>query len=121
MRHGLWMGTAAAVVLAIGTPAAAGASDRAADRDARLAEVRTSMDAERDKGSENAALGLFRTAMEHFQRLSELIDEEYRLLRQSAASDPLPGRDLRRALDHNRAEKAEVTRMLSLLRVVGGR
>jgi hypothetical protein len=115
------MAAAMAAVLCAAGPAAAGGQDPGRERAARLAEVRATMNAERDAGRENAAQGLIRTAMEHFQRLSELMDEEYRLLRHSLESDPLPGADLRKALDYNRTEKAEVVKMISLLRVVGGR
>lgn len=107
---------AAAVAHAQG-PAGSGKTGEA------MRTLRTTMSAEIEAGNEAAARGSLRTALEHFQRLKALLDEERRML--EAEAESLIGTEeadgIKRRIADNREEAAEVASMLSLLRVASAR
>ncbi|MBM4394703.1 MAG: hypothetical protein FJ087_03320 [Deltaproteobacteria bacterium] len=116
--------------MAVSTAAPASPRDSAAGHGssgghgaAKAAELRSAMNAESREGNEAAANGAYRTAMECFQRLRALLEQERQLL--ESESDRAVGTDqgaaVKRRLQDNREELAEVTSMISLLRVAVAR
>ena len=109
----------AVVAGAVSRPAAAAPASASVGQGGFATVLREAMSTERREADAAAASGSYRTATEHFRKLRNLLDQERQFLED--LSGRLPATDegvrIRAALEQNRSEDAEVSNMLSLLRV----